>query len=110
MEPLSRYLCLIVTVSVTGKVWVLAASCIESDSNDNCREGLLKSLSKYIKIDVYGKCGNLTCSRGEEGECEAMLNDSYKFYLAFENSVCEVMMMTIRVFLWELVMSWSIFD
>ena len=39
-----------------------------------------------------------------------MLNDSYKFYLAFENSVCEVMMMTIRVFLWELVMSWSIFD
>ena len=70
----------------------------------------MKSLSKYIKIDVYGKCGNLTCSRGEEGECEAMLNDSYKFYLAFENSVCEVMMMTIRVFLWELVMTRSIFD
>ena len=56
----------------------------------HCREGLLKSLAKYIKIDVYGKCGNLSCAREEGDKCDKMLNDSYKFYLSFENSVCQV--------------------
>ena len=90
MERLLLSLCPIVTVSVTGKVGALQwALChIEADSDNNYREGLLKSLSKYINIDVYGKCGNLSCSKSEE--CDVMLNDSYKFYLSFENSLCQV--------------------
>ena len=28
-----------------------------------CRDKLLESLSEYIAVDVYGKCGNLTCEK-----------------------------------------------
>ena len=72
------------------------------------RETHVRELSKYIKVDVIGKCGNLTCHKkigdkygkcgnvtcprsieGEYGECDTMLDKHYKFYLAFENSLCE---------------------
>ena len=43
-----------------------------------------KELSKYIPVDIYGKCGNM-CGSG----CEAMVSRDYKFYLAFENSFCD---------------------
>lgn len=56
------------------------------------RTEIAHKLSQYIPIDIFGKCGNLTCSKGRElrlsNECKATLQ-SYKFYLAFENSNCE---------------------
>ena len=55
------------------------------------RENLVKSLSKYIKVDVYGSCGTLTCARDQEDSCNQLLNETYKFYLSLENSVCQVM-------------------
>ncbi|ETN85069.1 hypothetical protein NECAME_16936, partial [Necator americanus] len=42
---------------------------------------------KDFPVDVYGDCGTLKCARG--GECENMLDDSYHFYIAFENSICD---------------------
>ena len=36
-----------------------------------CRDKLLESLSEYIAVDVYGKCGNLTCEK-------KILNDNNK--------------------------------
>jgi alpha-1,3-fucosyltransferase len=42
-------------------------------------------MQKYINVDVYGKCGNLTCT-GKDG-FEALAG-KYKFYLAFENALC----------------------
>ncbi|XP_033727130.1 alpha-(1,3)-fucosyltransferase C-like [Pecten maximus] len=48
------------------------------------REVFIKQLSKYIKIDIYGACGQLKCPLSKDKEC---LN-KYKFYLAFENSIC----------------------
>ncbi|GAV02281.1 hypothetical protein RvY_12870 [Ramazzottius varieornatus] len=53
------------------------------------REDVVKELQKYIQIDVYGKCGPLKCPRTSEASCNAMLRTDYKFYLAFENSICE---------------------
>ena len=57
------------------------------------RESYIKELSNYIEVDIYGKCGNLTCPRNEmhwlsEPQCYDMLAKNYKFYLSFENSVC----------------------
>ena len=59
----------------------------------NCRSANLRmeyarELSKYIQVDVYGKCGPKKCNRSNNDQCSEMLNKDYKFYLAFENSNC----------------------
>ena len=60
------------------------------------REQFVKSLDEYLKIDVYGKYSTLHCGstwwQGHEDDshCMQMVNQTYKFYLALENSVCEV--------------------
>ena len=44
-------------------------------------------------MDVYGKgsCSDpgMTCDRSIDDKCLQMLSTSYKFYLSFENSLCE---------------------
>ena len=45
-----------------------------------------QELQKYMPIDIYGKCGPLNCTEGNQGF--ANLAPAYKFYLAFENSNC----------------------
>lgn len=41
-----------------------------------------------MQVDIYGKCGDLKCSRDAMDKCYEMLQTDYKFYLAFENSNC----------------------
>lgn len=54
---------------------------------DSRRESLVKQLSKHIQVDVYGKCpGSFKCS--EYAKCDKMLDEQYRFYLSFENSLC----------------------
>ncbi|XP_031834464.1 glycoprotein 3-alpha-L-fucosyltransferase A isoform X1 [Nomia melanderi] len=48
-----------------------------------------KELSKHIQVDIYGTCGTLRCPRSQSQACFDMLDDDYKFYLAFENSNCK---------------------
>lgn len=50
------------------------------------REVYVKELSQYVPIDIYGKCGNLTCT--DRKHCREMLRSDYKFYIGFENSFC----------------------
>jgi len=52
----------------------------------NRREDYVSELSRYIPVDIYGKCGNLTCSN--RNRCKEMIRRDYKFYIAFENSLC----------------------
>ncbi|KAK2162782.1 hypothetical protein LSH36_91g00008 [Paralvinella palmiformis] len=54
----------------------------------NKRGAYATELAKYIAVDVYGACGNMTCLRDDRKRCYQMLTDTYKFYLAFENSNC----------------------
>ncbi|ELU12931.1 hypothetical protein CAPTEDRAFT_74756, partial [Capitella teleta] len=60
------------------------------------REDYVNELQKHIPVDVYGDCGPLKC--GEQTmqknkknvDCyDNLLNNTYKFYLAFENSLCK---------------------
>lgn len=51
------------------------------------RKEFVLELSKYIGVDMYGACGNLTCPRGTNKQCEVIMNQ-YKFALALENSCC----------------------
>lgn len=50
------------------------------------REDYVRELSKYVPVDIYGKCGNLTCDN--RLQCWKMLQKDYKFYIGFENSLC----------------------
>ena len=50
------------------------------------RDRYVKDLKKYIDVDIYGKCGTLSCNKST---CFTMINSTYKFYLALENSICE---------------------
>ena len=52
-----------------------------------------------MSVDIYGKCGKKKCGQSlykstmqannvNSSECENIISD-YKFYLAFENSICK---------------------
>lgn len=58
-------------------------------SNCHARNNRLqyaRELQKHISVDIYGSCGSLRCPRTKE--CYRLLDTTYKFYLAFENSNC----------------------
>ncbi|XP_073954859.1 alpha-(1,3)-fucosyltransferase C-like isoform X1 [Choristoneura fumiferana] len=42
-----------------------------------------------LTLDVYGKCGNLSCTRKQDSQCFELLKNTYFFYLSFENSFAE---------------------
>lgn len=59
------------------------------------REAYVEQLRKHIDTDVYGDCNKqmLRCSQNltthlSDDSCYEMLERDYKFYLAFENSLC----------------------
>ena len=52
----------------------------------NARFEFAKELAESIQVDIYGRCGNLTCNKWTQAECLQLINREYKFYLAFENS------------------------
>ena len=62
---------------------------------ESFRETYVKELQKYIDVDVIGECesGNFSCPRNEhwisDQECYDYLEKEYKFYLSFENSLCD---------------------
>nr|XP_016935788.2 glycoprotein 3-alpha-L-fucosyltransferase A [Drosophila suzukii]XP_016935789.2 glycoprotein 3-alpha-L-fucosyltransferase A [Drosophila suzukii] len=61
-------------------------------SNCGARNGRLQyahELQKHIEVDIYGACGNFKCSRSTADKCFEILDNDYKFYLAFENSNCK---------------------
>ena len=53
------------------------------------RSEYVRELTKYIQVDIYGACGNYSCPKFEEKACMELLEEKYKFYLAFENSICD---------------------
>ena len=62
-----------------------------------CRNGRLayaRELGKYINVDIYGACGPHRCPRTSANKCFQLLDQDYKFYLAFENSNCKVELQT----------------
>ena len=55
----------------------------------NGRLNYAKQLAKFINVDIYGACGSHRCPRTSAAKCFSLLNQDYKFYLAFENSNCK---------------------
>ncbi|CAC5401661.1 FUT-1 [Mytilus coruscus] len=70
----------------------------EQKSNDvawvvsNCfahskRMRYVQMMKKYIDVDIFGRCGKFCSLSGDN--CIKNLSRNYKFYLSFENSLCE---------------------
>lgn len=63
-------------------------------STSSAREKYVRELAKHIDVDIYGDCGDKKCpstiQKPEDfTECKTYISKKYKFYLAFENSLCE---------------------
>lgn len=54
-----------------------------------CQNELFPFFFDFLKVDIYGACGNFKCSRSTSDLCFELLDNDYKFYLAFENSNCK---------------------
>jgi alpha-1,3-fucosyltransferase len=60
--------------------------------NSNCvtlsgRENYFYEMGQYMRIDIYGACGNMKCSPANGSNCDELFHD-YKFYIAAEDSIC----------------------
>ncbi|KAK4006003.1 hypothetical protein OUZ56_011134 [Daphnia magna] len=54
--------------------------------SNSLRESLVRKLSRFITVDIYGGCGKVQCPT--RADCDSMLSRYYRFYLSFENSLC----------------------
>lgn len=68
----------------TKKVAWFVSNC---DSQSN-REKFVTALATHIQVDIFGQCGPKKCPRSSNEDCWKMVEKDYKFYLAFENSIC----------------------
>lgn len=67
----------------------MAVAFISHCKSNGLRDDYIKVLQKYIQVDVYGKCGSNTCTHGKQNKCSQMIIAKYKFYLSFENTICD---------------------
>ena len=66
-----------------------AAAMISNCDAQSARGALIRKLKQFVQLDVFGKCGTRRCSGEKEIDCRANIASHYKFYLAFENSLCK---------------------
>ncbi|KAI6216498.1 Fucosyl transferase [Aphelenchoides besseyi] len=52
---------------------------------DSQREKYIAELKKHFPVDTFGKCGDSRCDQ----KCMKQKLKDYRFYIAFENNVCE---------------------
>ena len=65
----------------------LAAWFVSNCIGQSGRLDYVRVLQEYIPVHIYGKCGDHECPEDAD-ECDQMLKENYKFYLALENSLC----------------------
>ena len=68
--------------------WMVSNCLTESN-----REGYVEQLKEFINIDIFGGCyyneDSLECGKDDAQGCWDKIASQYKFYLAFENSICK---------------------
>ena len=81
----------------TGTVAWIVSHCHTFASK--LREDYVDELRKYIDVDTMGKCGSVGCNasihnvddyklKTNADNCTVRVDESYKFYLSLENSLC----------------------
>ncbi|XP_067939147.1 glycoprotein 3-alpha-L-fucosyltransferase A-like [Watersipora subatra] len=70
----------------TKGAYAYVSNCYSKEYN---RLKLMKELRQYINVDIFGECTNIKpCPTKFDLKCEAKVHSQYRFYLAFENSLC----------------------
>ena len=76
------------TVNYAAKKSDLVAWFVSHCQTQSRRETYVQALSQHVNVHKHGCGGTYTCPRTKD-ECYGnVLNDKYKFYLSFENSLC----------------------
>ena len=76
--------------SIRNRNWTEGKTKLVAWFSSNCkktswpRTDFVRTLNKFIHIDMYGLCGDLVC---KERSCLELIY-KYKFYLALENHMC----------------------
>lgn len=73
---------------VQGKTKMAAWFVSNCDLTPSKRMNVAKAMQKFVRVDIYGRCGSFKCPKSQHNECQLMLQRDYKFYLSFENSLC----------------------
>lgn len=68
-----------------GAVWMSGHCPVPSK-----RKALAQELGKYMHVDLFGSCGTRSCGGRTTllSDCLKNVSRDYKFYLAFENTIC----------------------
>ena len=66
----------------------LVAWVVSNCNTNSKREDYVTELQKLIPVDIFGKCGTMSCPGTRSADCSSLLERDYLFYLAFENSKC----------------------
>ena len=74
------------------------ATALISSCFSKIRLDYIQELQKTINETIYGKCGLSLNNSCGDGECRQWLASNYKFFLAFENTICEYGYITEKFF------------
>lgn len=91
MRPISDYVKRKLRNKKIAAAW-MSSHCNKRSDHEQFIFHLKDELKKYnLKLDIYGKCGNLKCKSGLDGveTCEALVESDYYFVLAFEDYIDE---------------------
>jgi alpha-1,3-fucosyltransferase len=65
------------------------SNCHSDGVGGSWREFLVRNLSQFIPVDIYGGCATEEAKKcPNRPVCNPMLTQYYRFYLCFENSLC----------------------
>ncbi|XP_023349074.1 alpha-(1,3)-fucosyltransferase C [Eurytemora carolleeae] len=65
----------------------LAAWIVSHCKTDSGREKYVEEMKKWMPVDQFGDCNEEVCADDEK--CYDSMEKKYKFYLSFENSLCQ---------------------
>ncbi|XP_062570004.1 alpha-(1,3)-fucosyltransferase C-like [Saccostrea cucullata] len=85
-EPVIKNYTRILSKKTKDAIWV-SSHC----PTPSRREKLVEELSKYLKVDKFGRCGSKKCGKQYDNlnGCQSMFERDYKFFFSFENSLCK---------------------
>ena len=76
------------TFNYAAKKKHLVAWFVSNCETQSRRETYVQLLGKHIDVHKHGCGGKYNCPKRKRKVCDRRLNDDYKFYLSFENSLC----------------------
>ncbi|XP_028177731.1 alpha-(1,3)-fucosyltransferase C-like isoform X1 [Ostrinia furnacalis] len=89
MDPVSEEFKQKLKTKNKAAAWFVS-NCRDKAGRMKVAKELKDELETYgLELDIYGKCGTLKCSASNQEECLKMVEETYYFYLSFENSFSE---------------------